>query len=118
MLSLFQIQSFKLHHHFINSFVLHRLDQLTSIRQSLSHQSMSLRGCPFGRHTIGKQLYQCDTCGITVYDARPKRVKDIQRRREMDMVYDVCDMPNGDLIGVAVVLNFLSTHLPYNFKPL
>ena len=66
------------------------------------YRYLSLRGSPFRLQNIGNKLYQCHTYGIRGYDARPSQVKGIQRRGDIGLMYDVCDMLNGDLMVASV----------------
>ena len=75
---------------------------LTSVgsRRWTRHQSVSVPNNPHGLRIIGNHLYQCHGDGITVYDTRLNQLNNIPSC-DMDDVYDVSDMSNGDLIYAA-----------------
>ena len=49
---------------------------------------------------LGNQLFQCHKSGITVYDIKLNKVKEI-RLDEMGAVYDVCGFSSGYLVVAA-----------------
>ena len=73
---------------------------LVSSRQWKCHQSVYIPNRPHFLRKLRSQLYQSHSHGITVYDAQLKQVKNISIG-DMSTVYDVCDMPNGDLVVAA-----------------
>ena len=68
---------------------------LVNSRKWKRHQSVDIPDYPRCLRNVGNQLYQCHRNGISVYDAQLKEVKSIPNG---DNVYDLCDMPNGDLV--------------------
>ena len=73
---------------------------LVSSRQWKRHQSVNVPSYPHCLRNVGNHLFQCHDDGITVYDTQLMRMKNIPSG-DMGFVYDVCDMPNGDLVAAA-----------------
>ena len=70
---------------------------LVSSRQWKRHQSVDIPNYPRCLRNVGNQLYQCHDGGILVYDTNLKQVKN-KPNGHMHWVFDVCHMPNGDLV--------------------
>ena len=73
---------------------------LVSSRKWKRHQSVDIPSYPRCLRNVGNKLYQCHNGGIAVYDVNLTQLKSIPNGY-MDWVFDVCNIPNGDLLVAA-----------------
>ena len=73
---------------------------LVNSRKWKRHQSVDVTSYPHCLCNVGNQLYQCLDGGIAVYDNNLNQVKNITSGN-MGIMWDVCNMPNGDLVVAA-----------------